>query len=649
MYLNILLVLLAIFSFELGHTAEVHHSQECIALFTEVAGSEPSLQWNMLSYALSSHYSVKDIDASRTRNALREFVQILDPMKFFLLKTEVDFIENIDQRALEDITNSVKTSQSPFGFTYLASKAAQRRDQFVQEFKTSSSFRSQILEMAIAKESLDLRKSEESHADSEADARVSFMKFLARNMRKNMQILKLDLKTDVDAIKLQKAFVLSIRDFRFYTNLYDGNYYYINMPFIIVKAYTKTLDAHSDFLLPYEAKADFAHMSGQFGGIGVSLSPDFKGISITSVAKDGSAAAAGIQAADVITHIKSAETLSSLAGQKQDGWINARNVAPWELSDLIRGEIGSKVFLRILRDGKSMTFAVTREVRRTSERNISSKLVSTPQGVVAHVTFNSFYFDGDVHLAQEIERLMENKNLAGIVLDLRDNGGGSLGTMEGILGLFIDKGPAYLSSTGDKSEYPKVEYLIPYKNPKTGVKGALWNGPLVVMLNGHSASASETLAGALQDYGRAIIVGHKQSFGKGTMQMPAHLDSMILKTTIGMFFSPAGRSPQFQGIKPDIVITSPLLTEGQIYERDLPYALQPTMIDGILHSAYPMMPGREKILSELNARSIQRQSLQPKPDAKALAQNSQSDLEANEAQNVLSDLISIEKANPKPK
>ena len=649
MFLNISFVLLAIFSFELGHTAEVHHSQECIALFTEVTGSEPSLQWNMLSYALSSHYSVKDIDASRTRNALREFVQILDPMKFFLLKTEVGFIENIDQRALEDITNSVKTSQSPLGFTYLASKAAQRRDQFVQEFKTSSSFRSQILEMAIAEESLDLLKSEESHADSEADAKILFMKFLARNMRKNMHILKLDLKSDVDAIKLQKAFVMSIRDIRFYTNLYDGNYYYINMPYIIVKAYTKVLDAHSDFLLPYEAKADIAHMSAQFGGIGVELFPDFKGITISSVANDGPAAAAGIHAADIITHIKSADTIDSPAGRKQDGWINTRNIAPWDFADLVRGEIGSKVFLRILRDGKTMVFAVTREVRLTSARNISSKLVNTPQGLVAHVTFKGFYFDGDVHLAQEIERLMENKNLAGIVLDLRNNGGGSLGTMKGILGLFIDEGPAYLSSTGDKSEYLKVEYLIPYKNPKTGVKGALWSGPLVVMMNGHSASASETLAGALQDYGRAIIVGHKQSFGKGTMQMPAQLDSMILKTTVGMFFSPAGRSPQFQGIKPDIVITPPLLTEGQIYERDLPYALQPTLIDGGLDSAYPMMPGRKKILSELNARSLQRQSLQPKREAKDLEQYSQSDLEATEAQNVVSDMIGIEKANPKPK
>ena len=228
---------------------------------------------------------------------------------------------------------------------------------------------------------------------------------------------------------------------------------------------------------------------------------------------------------------------------------------------LIKGPKGTQVFLTIKRvEGTIEEVGITRDVVELEETYAKSTLIKDETGSYGLIELPKFYINFDDYnernaatdVKKELEQLKQ-KNVKGIILDLRNNGGGSLKTVVDMTGYFIEEGPVVqVKSTGGRKEVLKDE------DPSV-----VWDGPLVVLVNEFSASASEIIAAALQDYKRAIILGSKQTFGKGTVQNIVDLNRMIsggtygdlgaLKITTDKFYRVNGQSTQLEGVKSDIV------------------------------------------------------------------------------------------------
>lgn len=287
------------------------------------------------------------------------------------------------------------------------------------------------------------------------------------------------------------------------------------------------LDPHSSYLSPDEYKELQEGTSGEFGGLGIEVGLDNGFIKVIAPIDDTPAARADIRAGDIIVRL------------------NDRPVKGMDLSEavgLMRGKPGSKITLTIMREGKDKPFKM--ELVRDLIRVVSvrSRLLEPDYGYLRISQFQSHTAED---LAKALERLTnENKKpLAGLVLDLRNNPGGVLGSAVSVSDAFLNGG--LIVYTEGRNGGSRLEY-------KAGPDDLLSGAPVVVLVNEGSASASEIVAGALQDHKRAVILG-RQTFGKGSVQtiMPIERSGAV-KLTTARYFTPSGRSIQAEGIKPDI-------------------------------------------------------------------------------------------------
>ena len=247
--------------------------------------------------------------------------------------------------------------------------------------------------------------------------------------------------------------------------------------------------------------------------------------------------------------------------------------------EFIKGQKGTEVRLTVKKiDGSIKVISIIRDIVELEETFVKSTVVKKDGKTFGVINLPKFYIDFDeenyrnstTDMAQEIERL-KKENVEGLVIDLRNNGGGSLETAIEISGLFINKGPIVQVKYRDRE--PDVRKDI---DPKIQ-----WDGPLVILVNELSASASEIFAAAMQDYKRAIIIGGKQTYGKGTVQSVLDLnryhnlkeDIGALKMTIQKFYRINGGSTQLEGVHSDIMLPS-RYSYLEIGERDLSNALK---------------------------------------------------------------------------
>jgi len=289
-----------------------------------------------------------------------------------------------------------------------------------------------------------------------------------------------------------------------------------------------SLDPHSAFLNEEAFTELQVGTSGQFGGLGIEISMEDGFVKVVSPIDDTPAQRAGMKAGDLIIRLDDA------------------TVKGMSLSDAVkvmRGKPGSDITLTVVRDGeaKPIKITITRAIIKVT--SVKSRSLENGYGYVRITQFQSRTGD---NLAEAISKLKdENKNLKGLVLDLRNNPGGVLNAAVAVSDAFINKG------------------LIVYTEGRTGdsdnkfhaTTGDLINGaPLIVLVNGGSASASEIVAGALQDHQRAVILG-TQSFGKGSVQTILPMNNgTAVKITTARYFTPNGRSIQAEGIVPDIKV-----------------------------------------------------------------------------------------------
>ncbi|WP_091303132.1 S41 family peptidase [Gemmobacter aquatilis] len=294
-----------------------------------------------------------------------------------------------------------------------------------------------------------------------------------------------------------------------------------------------SLDPHSSYL----AADDFTDMQvqtrGQFGGLGIEVTQEEGFIKVVSPMDDTPADKAGIKAGDFITHVNG----ESVLGLTLDAAV-----------DMMRGEVGSEIIITVVREGVADPFDVS-IIRDTIKLTAVKGRVVGDTVVLRLTTFNDQTFPGlEAELKKAVEELGGMDKVNGLVLDLRNNPGGLLNQAIMVSDAFIEKGE--IVSTRGRSAQDGERF-----NAEPG--DMIGGKPMVVLINGGSASASEIVAGALQDHRRAIVVGTK-SFGKGSVQsvIPLRGDGAMRLTT-ARYYTPSGRSIQALGISPDIVVNQP--------------------------------------------------------------------------------------------
>jgi carboxyl-terminal processing protease len=319
-----------------------------------------------------------------------------------------------------------------------------------------------------------------------------------------------------------------------------------------------SLDPHSSYMAPEDFSTMQVQTRGEFGGLGIEVTQENGFIKVVSPIDDTPAANAGIEAGDFITKVDGESTL----GKTLD-----------EAVDKMRGPVGSEIIITVVREGVDEPFDVS-IIRDTIEIKAVKARTEGKTIVLRVSSFTSkTYPNLKDSLEKEIKAAGGIENVNGVVVDLRNNPGGLLNQAIRVSDAFLESGEIVSTrgrAAGDAERY-------------NATPGDLTNGkPVVVLINGGSASASEIVAGALQDHHRAIIVGTK-SFGKGSVQtiIPLSSDGAAMRLTTARYYTPSGRSIQSLGVSPDILVKQRVRSEEdpekdqnfQRFEADLENSL----------------------------------------------------------------------------
>ena len=307
-----------------------------------------------------------------------------------------------------------------------------------------------------------------------------------------------------------------------------------------------SLDPHSSYLSPKDAAKMREQTRGEFGGLGIEVTQEEGFVKVVSPIDGTPAAEAGIEAGDFITHVDG----ESLLGLQLDDAV-----------EMMRGPVGSEIMITVVREGEGEPFDVS-IVRDTIQLTAVKARTVGETAVLRLTTFNEqTYPKMKEGLEKQIEAAGGIDGINGIVLDMRNNPGGLLNQAIAVSDAFLEEGEIVSTRGRDLEDGDRVN----------ATPGDLSMGkPIVVLINGGSASASEIVSGALQDHRRAIVIGTK-SFGKGSVQtvMPLRGDGAMRLTT-ARYYTPSGRSIQALGVSPDIVVAQPPTKPESEEDENLP-------------------------------------------------------------------------------
>lgn len=367
-----------------------------------------------------------------------------------------------------------------------------------------------------------------------------------------------------------------------------------------LNAFVLQFDPHSTYFAPVDKDRFDASMSGKYEGIGARLSKRNEAIKVVEVISGGPIwRDQSIEVGDQIMMVR----------QEEGDPVDVQSMRLDDAIELIKGPAGTTVYLTIKKvDGSVEEIEIKRDTVVMEESYLKSTLVKKGGRSFGYIHLPKFYVDfrdyqernAAQDMQQEIVRL-KNQGVQGLVLDLRNNGGGSLQTVVDMAGFFINEGPVVqVKSTSNRSK------VLKDRDGKT-----LWEGPFVILVNELSASASEILAAAMQDYHRAVILGSKQTFGKGTVQNVLELNQFVSKSTYGdlgalkyttdKFYRITGNSTQLEGVKSDVVAPD-RYSYVDIGEKDED---NPLVWDQIPSTPYTLWNGYEnyaKVIENSNSR-----------------------------------------------
>jgi carboxyl-terminal processing protease len=387
-----------------------------------------------------------------------------------------------------------------------------------------------------------------------------------KNKGKEGFVVKTDSDLEADARdKVKKVVDRMFERFRFKFNDDDKFNVFVN-------AITNTMDPHTEFFPPVDKRYFDEEMSGRFFGIGAQLQYDDGNIKISSIV-------AGTPAWKS-NELKPGDIIQKVAQGKEEP-VDLTGFLVTDAVKLIRGKKGTVVNLTVKKaDGSVKIVSLVRDEIVQDETFARSAIVKSGNAKIGYIFLPEFYADFEnsngnrsyIDVAKEVTKLKE-QSVDGIIIDLRNNGGGSLYDVVQMAGLFIEDGP--IVQVKDRDNKPSIL--------RDKDKNVLYSGPLAVMVNEFSASASEIFAAAIQDYGRGVVIGSTSTYGKGTVQRNIGLDpetgfSMsnsdlgTVKLTLQKFYRINGGSTQLRGVSSDIVLPDQL-ENLKVREKDNPDAL----------------------------------------------------------------------------
>ena len=506
-------------------------------------------------YLKQGHFSPKTIDDEFSKKVYNKYFEDLDPDKDIFMQQDLADLSQYSTKIDDEINGN-----SPVQFFLEAGKVFNKRTEeaaAIYKDILSTPFNFTVNESIIT----DSKKI--NFPSSEAERKDIWRKRLkyltlqryidlqdARESSKGKQgaINKTDAELEKEAREKVKAAMDRMFE-RYKTKFNDEEKFSL-----FVNAITSVFDPYTEYMLPLDKRYFDETLSGSFDGIGAQLGSEDGNIKIVSILPGGPAQKnAQLEVSDVIVRI----------GQGADTPVEVAGFTIEDAVKLIRGKKGTEVRLTVRKkDGTLKTISLIRDTIVQDETYARSAVITQGTSKIGYIYLPEFYANfnnpSDPHrsavdVANEVKKLKDEK-VDGIVLDLRNNGGGSLNDVVQMAGLFVDRGPVV--QVKGRGRQPEV-----LKNTTDGV---LWTGPLTVMVNELSASASEIFAAAMQDYGRAVIIGSTSTYGKGSVQRSLGLDPNdfmaqtpdlgSLKLTIQKFYRISGGSTQLKGVVPDVVI-----------------------------------------------------------------------------------------------
>ena len=350
-----------------------------------------------------------------------------------------------------------------------------------------------------------------------------------------------------------------------------------------LKGLMQELDAHSSYLDKKASKEMSIATSGEFGGLGITVGMRDGALTVISPIDDTPAFKAGVKSGDIILKINDTSTI----GITLDEAVN-----------MMRGEPKSDIKLTIVRkgDNKPLEIAMKRDIIKV--QSVFAKKIEGEN--LLYLRISSF----DTKVTNDLEKaIKENKDVKGIVLDLRNNPGGLLNQAIGVVDLFVKNGVIVSQKGRDANDEEKFEAS------KFGTKTDL---PLVVLVNEGSASASEIVSGALQDHKRAILVGEK-TFGKGSVQAVLPIDNEKtenIKLTIAKYYLPSGRTIQAEGVTPDIIASAGKVVQSEDNGLKIKEADLKKHLEGELNKVDDKLKAEEKAVKDETKKIISKDDLQ---------------------------------------
>ena len=488
------------------------------------------------------HYKKISIDDNLSENLYHSFIKQLDNQKRFFLKSDIREFEKY-KYLLDDQIKEYDLSF--FNLVYQRSKIRIEEAKSYYEELVNNKFNFNLNENI----DLDFEKKEYARSKSE----------IKNRWRKQLKFSTLDIATlklgDTLSIINDRIYNESIAIvkkntedyFEFITDL-DRDDWYSNY----LNAFLTQLDPHTYYFQPEDKERFDVNISGKFTGIGARLTKTEGNIKVVEIIIGGPVWKDKLlDVGDIIIKVaQENEEPVDIVGMKVDDAIK-----------LIKGPEKSIVSLTVKKlDGSIKEVQITRALVELEELYAKSTLIEEDDIRYGYISLPKFYVDfsnyKNRNSAEDVKNeiiKLKNNGIEGLILDLRNNGGGSLQSVVDMTGLFIEKGPiVQVKSIGNRKQvlYDRNSEIV-------------WDGPLVILINEMSASASEILAAALQDYERAVILGSKKTFGKGTVQNVIDLNKFIsnsdfdlgaLKITTDKFYRINGESVQLEGVKSDVIV-----------------------------------------------------------------------------------------------
>lgn len=592
----------------------------CVGLWSFIPKSnvndpeKDKLLLELLTYVLEKgHYSPKAFDDNLSKGIFKDYIEALDPSKRYFLQSDYDEFAKYELKIDDQLQNKELTF---FDLTY--NRLLQRMDESKPiyedlldkpfDFTVAEEINTDYEKLPYAKNKSELKERWRkqlkltvlSNLSDKLKMQEDLKNGVALDDKKKKADKSLENILDKSYAQLEEeareSSLKSLNDyFGFIKELERKDWFSV-----YVNAITARFDPHTTYFAPEEKERFDVSMSGKLEGIGARLQKKNDYTEITELITGGPAwRGKELEAGDIVLKVAQGENDPiEVVGMRLDDVVKK-----------IKGPKGTEVRLTVKKtDGSIKIISIIRDEVEIEETYAKSCVIDRNGVKYGIIYLPKFYIDFEnkdsrdagKDIAIEIERL-KSEGIQGLIMDVRDNGGGSLKTVVDIAGLFIEQGPiVQIQSAAGRKE------VLADRDSRVQ-----WDGPLVIMQNSFSASASEILAAAMQDYKRAVIIGSKQSYGKGTVQNVIDLNQFIrgndmgdlgaLKTTTQKFYRINGGSTQMEGVTSDIVMPDQY-SYLKMGERDIENAMPWDKIDAASYQVWNKSTGFDNAIANSKMR-----------------------------------------------